>query len=128
MNTKFSVQSALWIIQLIPLKPSTSTVPLDAPVIAISRYFVEHAKKAEFDTAFKNGESYLGAHTAPFTYSGGWRLDKEGDDEEFVLFSGWNKVEDHYGFAETEGFKEFGKIKGALNGAEIKHLQLVKWE
>lgn len=89
---------------------------------------MEHAKKAEFDTAFKNGESYLGAHTAPFTYSGGWRLDKEGDDEEFVLFSGWNKVEDHYGFAETEGFKEFGKIKGALNGAEIKHLQLVKWE
>ena len=109
-------------------KPSTSTGPLDAPVIAVSRYFVEHAKKTEFETAFKNGGPYLGAHTAPFAYSGGWRIDKEGDDEEFVLLSGWNKVEDHYGFAKTEGFKVFGKTKGALNGVEVKHLQSEKWE
>ncbi|KAJ5190945.1 uncharacterized protein N7498_009930 [Penicillium cinerascens] len=107
--------------------PSTSSIPLDAPVIAVSRYFVEAAQKAEFDNAFKNDAPNLGAHIAPFTYSGGWRIDKEGDDEEFVLFSGWNKTEDHFGFAETEGFKEFAKIKSIIKGAEIKQVRLEKW-
>jgi heme-degrading monooxygenase HmoA len=113
---------------MVILQPSTSTIPLNAPVIAVSRYFVEPAQKAKFDAAFRNGAPYLGAQTAPFAYNGGWRIDKEGDGEEFVLFSGWNKVQDHYSFAETEGFKEFGKIKDALQGAEIKHVQLEKWE
>ena len=109
-------------------KPSTSTIPLNAPVIAVSRYFVDPAKKADFDPAFKHGAPFLSTHTAPFTYSGGWRIDKEGEDEEFVLFSGWNKVEDHFGFAETEAFKEFGKIKDALKGAEIKHVRVEEWK
>lgn len=109
------------------MQPSTSSIPVDAPVIAVSRYFVEAAQKAEFDHAFKNGAPNLGAYTAPFTYSGGWRIDKEGDDEEFVLFSGWNKMKDHFGFAETEGFKEFAKIKSVIKGAEIKHVRLEKW-
>jgi hypothetical protein len=89
---------------------------------------VEPNQKAEFETAFRNGAPCLGAYTAPFTYSGGWRIDKEGDDEEFVFFSGWNNVEDHYGFAEIEGFQEFGKIRGFLKGAEIKHVRLEKWK
>ncbi|KAJ5093752.1 hypothetical protein N7456_009613 [Penicillium angulare] len=116
-----------WMFHL-NIDPSTSAIPLDAPVIAVSRYFVDASKKADFDAAFKNGAPYLGAHTAPFSYAGGWRIDKEGDDEEFVLFSGWNKPEDHYAFAETEGFKEFGKIKNSLKGAEIKHVRIEKWE
>ncbi|KAJ5611201.1 hypothetical protein N7510_007920 [Penicillium lagena] len=116
-----------WMFHL-EIDPATSTIPLNAPVIAISRYFVEPSKKADFDRAFKAGSPYLGTHTAPFSYSGGWRIDKEGDNEEFVLFSGWNKVEDHFGFAETEGFKEFGKIKDAIKAAEIKHVCLEKWE
>jgi hypothetical protein len=45
-----------------------------------------------------------------------------------VLFSGWNKVEDHFGFAESDAFKEFGKIRGAIKGADIKHVHLEKWE
>jgi hypothetical protein len=44
-----------------------------------------------------------------------------------VLFSGWNKVKDHFGFAESEGFKEFGKIKDLIKGAEIKHVRVEKW-
>ena len=84
--------------------------------------------KEEFDATFKNGASHLGGYTAPFSYAGGWRIDKEGEDEEFVLFSGWNKVADHFGFAESDEFKEFGKIKNVLKGAEIKHVRVEKWE
>ncbi|KAJ5720419.1 uncharacterized protein N7483_008353 [Penicillium malachiteum] len=53
------------------LKPSTSPIPLDAPVIAISRFFVEPANKDAFDAASKAGVPHLGAYTAPFAYSGG---------------------------------------------------------
>lgn len=45
-----------------------------------------------------------------------------------MLFSGWDNVEDHYGFPESDAFKEFRKIKGAIKGAEIKHVHLEKWE
>ncbi|KAJ5671955.1 hypothetical protein N7507_001082 [Penicillium longicatenatum] len=116
-----------WMFHL-DMDPATSPIPLDAPVIAISRYFVTASNKDEFDALFKNAVPDLGAYTAPYSYAGGWRIDKEGEDEEFVLFSGWNKVEDHFGFAESEAFKKFGVIKKVLKGAEIKHVRVEKWE
>jgi hypothetical protein len=70
----------------------------------------------------------LGAATAPFSYCGAWRIDKEGEDEEFVIFSGWNEVQDHFDFAVSEGPKDFGKIRELTMGAEIKHVRLQKWE
>lgn len=84
-------------------------------------------RKSEFNSAFKAGASDLGSYTAPFSYCGAWRIDKEGADEEFVLFSGWNEVQDHFAFAESEQFKVFGKIKEFLKGAEIKHVRLQTW-
>jgi hypothetical protein len=84
-------------------------------------------KKAEFDAVLKTGIPRFGTYTAPFVYCGGWRVDKEGDDEEYVLFSGWNEVKYHLEFAESEGFKEFGKTKGLIKEAEIKHVRVEKW-
>lgn len=101
---------------------------MSAPVVSISRYFVEAGRKAEFEVVFKAGVQDLGAHIAPLTYAGGWRIDKEDEDEEFVLLAGWNTVEDHYKFAGSEASREFGKIKGTLKSAEIKHVRLEKWE
>lgn len=62
------------------------------------------------------------------TYAGGWRIDREGENGEFVLLAGWNTVEDHYGFAESEAARAFGRIKGTIKSAEIKHVRLEKWE
>lgn len=89
---------------------------------------MEAGRKAEFDNLFKAAALHLGEYTAPYSYAGGWRIDKDGEDEEFVLFTGWNKVEEHFGFAESEAFEEFEKIKSLVKGAEIKHVHLEKWE
>lgn len=89
---------------------------------------MEAGRKAEFESIFKAGAPHLGEYTAPYSYAGGWRIDKDGEDEEFVLFSGWNKVEEHIGFAESDAFQEFEKIKSFIKGAEIKHVHLEKWE
>ncbi|KAJ6126983.1 hypothetical protein N7523_002595 [Penicillium sp. IBT 18751x] len=131
-NQKFLTQlkddiDVEWMFHL-SMEPSTCAVLLNAPAIAVNRYFVDHEKKADFDAAFKNVGPYLGAHTAPFTYSGGWRIDKEGGDEEFVVLSGWKTIEDHDGFAGAEGLKEFSGTKDTLSAAEVKHAQLEGWE
>ncbi|GLI76353.1 hypothetical protein PoHVEF18_004625 [Penicillium ochrochloron] len=116
-----------WLFHL-DIDPSMHSIPLNAPVLGISRYFVEASKKDEFDSIFKAGARHLGEYTAPYSYAGGWRIDKEGGDEEFVLFSGWNKVKDYSGFADSDAFEEFGKIEGAIKGAEIRYVHLEKWE
>ncbi|KAJ5383622.1 Dimeric alpha-beta barrel [Penicillium concentricum] len=116
-----------WMFHL-DLDPSTSKIPLEAPVIAITRCFVESSKKDEFDAVFKVGVADLNAATAPFISCGAWRVDKEGEDEEFVLFSGWNQVQDHFDFAGSEVSKEFRKIQALMKGADVKHVRIEKWE
>jgi hypothetical protein len=106
-----------------------SIVPLSAPVVAISRYFINHDKKDDFQSVYSASKHHLDTFTNPWTIAGGWRLDPETREEnsvkdEFVLFSGWGAVADHFKFAESEGFKDFGKIKEYLEGAEIKHAVL----
>ncbi|CAG8132881.1 unnamed protein product [Penicillium olsonii] len=116
-----------WMFHL-DIDPSVSKLPLDAPVIMISRYFVEADKKDVFDAAFKASEPQLAARTAPFSYCGGWRIDRDGEGEEFVLFSGWPKTQDQFEFAESAEFMQLGKIKDWVRGAEIKNTRLENWE
>jgi len=47
----------------------------------------------------------------------------EVEKEEWALFSGWDKVDNHMGFAQTEGFKEYGGIRDWVDGFDVKHAQ-----
>ncbi|KAL3443131.1 hypothetical protein BJX65DRAFT_285718 [Aspergillus insuetus] len=106
-------------------------IPINADVIAIGRYFVSDGEKGGFQRTFDQTKQYLEQFNGGRGISGGWREDKEiaSDQgqarEEFVLFSGWTSVDEHMQFAESEGFKEFAKIKEFLSGAEIKHATVV---
>lgn len=109
-----------------------NTIPLTAPVIAVGRYFVQDSKRGDFQEAFYAYRHHLEALTAPRSLSSGWRLDPErrkdsegSGKDEFVLFSGWDAVEDHLKFADSKGFRDFAKIKESLEGAGIKHA--VRW-
>ncbi|KAH8691619.1 hypothetical protein BGW36DRAFT_363945 [Talaromyces proteolyticus] len=112
-------------LQHLELDPKTAKIPLDAPIIAIGRYFISNSNKVGYEKTFSETRQHLEAYSAPRSLDGGWRLDiEEAGKEEFVLFSGWTAVEDHFKFAESEGFKEFGRIKDFMEGAEIKHVTL----
>ncbi|KAL2787574.1 hypothetical protein BJX66DRAFT_310660 [Aspergillus keveii] len=105
-------------------------VPLTADVIAIGRYFVSHGEKEAFRGTLNETKHRLERFNEGKGLCGGWREDKEvGDEghakEEFVLFSGWTSVDEHMQFAESEGFKDFVRIKEFLKGAEIKHATVV---
>ncbi|OJK00751.1 hypothetical protein ASPACDRAFT_117187 [Aspergillus aculeatus ATCC 16872] len=121
----------------IDLDLPAQTLPLTAPVLAIGRYFIRRGQRAEFQRTFEASKAHLEAFTGPYPLVGGWVAGGEGGDREdtadtddgaaeFVLFSGWDTVERHFTFAETEGFREFMRIKEFMEGAEIKHA--VRWE
>ncbi|KAE8168115.1 hypothetical protein BDV40DRAFT_251335 [Aspergillus tamarii] len=106
-------------------------VPIvEAPVIAIGRYFLKAGQKEAFLNRFEEMKGHLKAYIAPRALKGGVRVepkdktDDRQEKEEFVLFSGWGEVQDHSRFAESDGFKEFSQIKDFLEGAEIKHVSV----
>ncbi|KAF2140304.1 uncharacterized protein K452DRAFT_289057 [Aplosporella prunicola CBS 121167] len=102
-------------------------IPLDAPVLAIARHFVARDMRPHFADTFAQAKRPLVDFTRPKNVVGGWRVEKEADSkEEWVLFTGWDDVDQHSKFAESDGFKEYSKIRGFITGAEIKHA--VRWD
>ncbi|KAL2842921.1 hypothetical protein BJY01DRAFT_216248 [Aspergillus pseudoustus] len=103
---------------------------LAADVVAIGRYFILPEKKEAFERTFDETKHHLEAFNGGKGTWGAWREDRDvcaggGVQEEFVLFSGWTDVNEHHRFAESEGFKQFVRIKEFLTGAEIKHARLL---
>lgn len=101
------------------------TVPLDASGIVITRYFVESGRKEEFQRVFDSGAPHLGRDAASCSYCGGWRIDKEGDDEEFVVFSGWDRGKESGAFERSGKFEE---VKDVAKGVEIRHVRIEEWD
>jgi len=60
---------------------------------------------------------------------GVWRVDnvKEGQ-EEWVLITGWESVEQHVEFGKSEQFKEYAKFRPLIEGFDVKHAKLMKLE
>ncbi|KAL4940076.1 hypothetical protein BDV06DRAFT_230592 [Aspergillus oleicola] len=107
-------------------------IPYLDSVIAIARYFISPGpnNKTGFEKTFNETKHRLRAFKRPRDAVGAFRVDTDFDEEgsrkeEFVLFSGWDTVEEHLSFAESDGFKEFSRIKDYMSRAEIKHASLV---
>ncbi|KAL4745571.1 hypothetical protein BDW72DRAFT_208097 [Aspergillus terricola var. indicus] len=97
-------------------------IPYSAPVVAIGRYSVTAEKRDDFETTFAETKHHLKSFERQRDISGGWSVDRDG---QFVLFSGWETVEQHYSLAQSEAFRGLGRIGGFIEEAELKHAQ---WE
>ncbi|KAJ5085051.1 hypothetical protein N7532_009822 [Penicillium argentinense] len=120
-----------WMFHLdVPPSGSLSNTPLQAPVVMLSRYFVNPSKKAKFDHVFAAGIPALEASTCVSPYFGGWRIDKdmESENEEFVVLTGWKAIEDFHNFSESMATEQFMVIQTVATRVETKHLRLEKWE
>lgn len=103
-----------------------SSLPLDAPHMAIVRHFMVKRQQTRFTERLDAVKTHLASHTAPYTLGGGWVVDTTPlSQEEFVLFSGWKEVTDHSAFAQTGGFQEYGNIVDHINGSETKHVSKI---
>ncbi len=82
------------------------TLPVDAPILGIARYFAPEESKARFGEVFDGVRHHLErAVGGQELVIGGWKIEE--DDErignvERVLFSDWESVEKHREFARTE--------------------------
>ncbi|KAK7544745.1 uncharacterized protein J3D65DRAFT_34741 [Phyllosticta citribraziliensis] len=97
-------------------------LPLDAPVMAIGRHFIKPGAHVGFEETFRSVKHHVANYTAPRGVAGGWRVEKEAEDqEEWVLFAGWPDAAKHSEFAETPAFKEYARIKDFVERLEVKH-------
>lgn len=97
----------------------------ESPVVAIGRHFISSSSKRQafhdtFNANRKFLDSYIGAGDRVI---GGWRIDRGAHraQEEFLLLTGWQSVEQHMGFAKTDGFEKYAQIRAFVEAAEIKH-------
>lgn len=112
-------------------------VPTDAEVLSIGRLRVRAGDKVAFEERFGSEckpwlDRYVSREKKP---AGGWRIEKATastttatpgrekmeEDDEWVLFCGWESVEEHMKFAGTEGFERHGRIRELVQGFEVKH-------
>lgn len=107
--------------------PSGAEWVFAAPVVSCNRHFVPKEKKTSFIEKLNEVRGLLEDFTKPYGVVGGWRIEKEAEEkEEWVLFSGFDSVENHMEFAKTEGFAKYREIVGFVSGFEVKHLKAVE--
>ncbi|KAF2261925.1 hypothetical protein CC78DRAFT_546236 [Lojkania enalia] len=107
----------------LPLPKSTDDMK---PTFGITRLFVRSGEKGNFQKMFEENRKYLQDFITEGTIGGGWRADPEDGKDEFVVFSPWKDVEQHHAFAKTDGFEKYGRIRDFLEGAEIKHANIIE--
>lgn len=118
---------------------NTAAVPLGAPVVGVGRHHVKPGMKSGFEECFGRVRGLLRGFTGVWEVAGGWRVDEEEGEgegekekkekkggEEWLLFTGWESVEQHQEFGKSEEFKEYAEIREFLEGFEVKHA--VKYE
>jgi hypothetical protein len=80
---------------------------------------------SSFAGCFDQNRKYLEEYVTEGAIAGGWKLDENREGEEFVLFAPWKEVPQHLEFANTEGFKEYAKIRDYVGDADIKHVKVL---
>ena len=102
-----------------------TTLPINAPLLAIARHFVARDNKIKFEEVINGVKHRLELRIGSQELGkGGWKIEKDDDrvrEEEWVLFSGWESVEKHMDFAETKEFKEYVRIIDLMEGSEIRY-------
>ena len=91
----------------------------------MGRHFIKDGQRENFQNAFDENQAKLQDYVTEGMIGGGWRVDKEGEKEEWFLMCPWNSVEQHLDFAKTEDFQKYARSEDHLDGADIKHAKLL---
>lgn len=125
----------------IALNPSL--IPTSAPILAIRHHAISPHNLAAFEETFDSVQHHL-AHVSSRTIASGWQIEKAngggaqgsfpdalGDGSEvFVLFSGWDDMEHHKDFVDSEKGAEYEKVREWIDegGLEVRHARRVVLE
>lgn len=56
--------------------------------------------------------------------SGSDEVEAKDEDEQWILLSFWDRVEDHAAFADSEGFGEYAKIRAWVGEFAVRHVRV----
>ena len=104
-------------------------------IVAIGRHTIKPDGRAAFDKTFGEVKSSLETGIGGSEkVRGGWRVEKGflkgeelvtdgmgGEEDEWVLFTGWESRDAHMAFAKTQEFEEYGKTRACVERFDIKH-------
>ncbi|KAF2266622.1 hypothetical protein CC78DRAFT_120852 [Lojkania enalia] len=99
-----------------------SSLPLNAPVMAISRLFVKAESVDAFSGAVLPHERTTeDAASKPYNAVKSWRCDAEPGKHEAVIFTGWDTAQAHAVFtAEVRGTTEHAAISQHYEGMDVQ--------
>ncbi|KIW96266.1 uncharacterized protein Z519_03334 [Cladophialophora bantiana CBS 173.52] len=123
-----------WMFHL-DIDQNTQSLPPNQEVLAIDRCTVKDGDKERFQATFEDNRQTLKSFGwGKGQVVGGWRIDKgydpsvegENPQEQFVLFTSWDSMGQHLGFANTEAFqKYYSQIRNHMGGRDIKHAKVM---
>ncbi|KAH8711869.1 hypothetical protein GQ44DRAFT_752481 [Phaeosphaeriaceae sp. PMI808] len=85
-------------------------------VISLVRHLIKSGKKENFQQTYEENKHHLQDALTEGTMGGGWRIDEDDDQKEWVLLCPYTS---------TDGFQKYGQIRRYIETVEIKHARLV---
>lgn len=114
-----------WILHMEIGDRGMDELPLDAPVMAITRLFMkdgeEHVKACE--EIERKYREVVAEGRRPWNVVDGWRIDCENGKNEGVMITGWESVETHEAFTKRtrEKHPEYGSVTQHYERMEVRH-------
>ena len=140
-SLKDSVDFSKSAVHHVSLDPAA--IPTDAPVLVIRHHAISPMNLASFEDVFEDVSVHL-SHVSQRKIASGWQIEKSesggahasdpdglGDGSEvFVLFSGWDDLDHHKAFADSEKGAEYEKVREWIDegGLEVRHAMRVELE
>jgi heme-degrading monooxygenase HmoA len=95
---------------------------LESGVVMVARMVVGPEKRQRFQDAWVGVKGLLETHAGgEHLVRTGWRVDKDGEYEEFVLIAGFASIERHYAFARHPGFGRYMGIFQFVTKNDVRH-------
>ncbi|KAF2018640.1 hypothetical protein BU24DRAFT_418160 [Aaosphaeria arxii CBS 175.79] len=106
----------------LPIPKATNDHPNGSHIVSISRLFIQDGQADNFRAAWAEGKHVLEDFVTEGKVGFGFRIDvKEGERQEFFLWSPWKDEAQHHAFVKVDGFEEFVKATQYVTDPIFKH-------
>ncbi|KAF2117569.1 hypothetical protein BDV96DRAFT_611322 [Lophiotrema nucula] len=99
-----------------------SSLPLDAPVLAIAGLFIKADSTDAFEQKVARHRHTIVDATKPYNVVNGWRCDPEPGKHESLMFTGWADAQAHAAFiAKAREDRDYADVRRYYEDMEVRH-------
>jgi hypothetical protein len=97
----------------------------DDLTMVIVRCFVRNGKKADLEETYPENKQHLQEYVAGGIIGGGWRVERENNKDELILFYSFKSVQQVEEPAIMGAFENDGQIQEHIDGIDVKYVKLL---